>query len=122
MSQNRNQGTLSAVLLVVITIILVLTPGAWAQNKYKILHKFSDGEYLVNGLVFDRSGSLYGTAPDGGAYGYGIVFVETDESDDDSGSSVKVPTDDYRAIRRAILDLSEFENRPKVGSATPPQH
>jgi hypothetical protein len=39
--------------------------------------------------------------------------------------TIKVPTDDYRAIRRAILDLDEFENRskqmvPKPDSAASP--
>lgn len=28
---------------------------------------------------------------------------------EESGATIKVPTDDYRAIRRAILDLDEFE-------------
>jgi hypothetical protein len=40
-------------------------------------------------------------------------LFETELSDEAVGSSIKVPTDDYRAIRRAILDLSEFENRSK---------
>lgn len=31
---------------------------------------------------------------------------------DDSGSSVNVPSDDYRAIRRAILHLERFHQRP----------
>ncbi len=30
----------------------------------------------------------------------------------DTATEVTVPTDDYRAIRRAILDLNAFENRP----------
>ena len=34
--------------------------------------------------------------------------------DDNNGWEVEVPQDDYRAIRRAVLDLEEFENR-KIG-------
>ena len=30
---------------------------------------------------------------------------------DDPGASVSVPSDDYRAIRRAILDLDKFQRR-----------
>ena len=40
-------------------------------------------------------------------------LFETDQGDEASGASVKVPTDDYRAIRRAILNLEEFERRAK---------
>jgi hypothetical protein len=36
---------------------------------------------------------------------------------EEAGASIKVPPDDYRAIRRAILDLNEFESRSK--KATP---
>jgi hypothetical protein len=32
---------------------------------------------------------------------------------DDRGASVSVPSDDYRAIRRAILDLQKFQRRSK---------
>lgn len=35
--------------------------------------------------------------------------------DEDTASAVIVPTDDYRAIRRAILDLNTFEARIKKG-------
>jgi hypothetical protein len=40
-------------------------------------------------------------------------LFDTEEADEEAGASVRVPTDDYRAIRRAILDLNEFESRPK---------
>lgn len=35
------------------------------------------------------------------------------EPDDDASGYVEVPSDDYRSIRRAILDLSEFEKMQK---------
>ena len=42
------------------------------------------------------------------------VLFECDNPEDNSGASAKVPTDDYRAIRRAILDLNEFAIRPSL--------
>jgi hypothetical protein len=60
------------------TLVLVLVPGIWAASKYKTLYKFTggkDGSAPIAGLVFDQAGYLYGTTPDGGAYGvYGTVF------------------------------------------------
>jgi len=47
----------------------------WATT---VLHRFaggSDGSHPGNGdLLFDRSGTLYGTTYNGGAYGQGVVF------------------------------------------------
>jgi hypothetical protein len=40
-------------------------------------------------------------------------LFEIEESDNLAGASIKVPPDDYRAIRRAILDLNEFEARSR---------
>lgn len=36
-------------------------------------------------------------------------LFEVNNNNDDDPSFVEVPVDDYRSIRRAILDLSEFE-------------
>jgi hypothetical protein len=44
-------------------------------------------------------------------------LFEASLSEDAVGASVTVPIDDYRAIRRAILDLDEFESR--AGSELP---
>jgi hypothetical protein len=41
-------------------------------------------------------------------------LFETEMPSDEGAAGIKVPTDDYRAIRRAILDLNEFENRNKT--------
>jgi hypothetical protein len=46
-------------------------------------------------------------------------LFDTEEDAEDVGATVKVPTDDYRAIRRAILDLTEFENRAKRAVPNP---
>jgi len=40
------------------------------------------------------------------------VLWDEDRPDDETGADIRVPTDDYRAIRRAILDLDEFADRP----------
>jgi uncharacterized repeat protein (TIGR03803 family) len=45
-----------------------------------ILHKFkesTDGADPMGGLVADAAGNLYGTAYEGGQYGYGTVFEIT---------------------------------------------
>jgi uncharacterized repeat protein (TIGR03803 family) len=58
-------------------VVFELTPGAkgsgWSQ---KILHTFSDLEELTSlpGVTLDGGGNLYGTIPNGGAYGCGAVY------------------------------------------------
>ena len=48
-----------------------------------VLHNFSayigsgDGAYPLDSLIMDKSGNLYGTTEQGGAYGYGTVFELT---------------------------------------------
>jgi len=55
-----------------------LTPsnGIWT---YTSLHDFAgpDGAFPVSNVVFDANGNLYGTASEGGADGYGVVFQIT---------------------------------------------
>jgi uncharacterized repeat protein (TIGR03803 family) len=80
----KRLSTLGAVTLVVIIVIPVLSPGAWAQSKYKTLHKFTggvDGVEPLAGLVFDQAGNLYGTTESGGNHGGGTVFKLTPNSD-----------------------------------------
>ncbi|MFY9903648.1 MAG: choice-of-anchor tandem repeat GloVer-containing protein [Terriglobales bacterium] len=47
--------------------------------KEKILWSFTgaDGASPSNSLTLDSAGNLYGTAPNGGSYGYGVVFEVT---------------------------------------------
>ena len=76
MKRNTSLIALSTAFLVTITVILVLSAGAWAQSKYKTLYKFKDGEdggTPAAGLIFDQAGSLYGAALTGGK-GSGVVF------------------------------------------------
>ena len=61
--------------------VFELTPkarGGWAE---KVLHSFTsmgkDGQWPDGGVVFDAIGNLYGTTPDGGPFGYGVVFKLT---------------------------------------------
>jgi len=57
-------------------VIYELSPsgGGWTQT---VLYSFTgdkDGFGPGSALVFDRAGNLYGTAPDGGIHGAGVVF------------------------------------------------
>jgi uncharacterized repeat protein (TIGR03803 family) len=49
-----------------------------ANQKESVLHSFtvkkSDGAVPVGGLVIGSKGELYGTAGEGGSFGYGIIF------------------------------------------------
>jgi uncharacterized repeat protein (TIGR03803 family) len=65
----------SAALMMVI-VALLLAPGAWAQGKFKTLHKFTESEGVYPDWIptFDTAGNLYGAACHGGAHGYGVVF------------------------------------------------
>ena len=49
------------------------TGGIWSLS---VLHSFTgnDGAIPYDGLILDKSGTLYGTTNQGGAYGYGTVF------------------------------------------------
>jgi uncharacterized repeat protein (TIGR03803 family) len=55
---------------------LTLLNGSW---EYAVLHNFSgnDGQGPVDSMIMGADGSLYGTALDGGANGYGSVFKLT---------------------------------------------
>jgi uncharacterized repeat protein (TIGR03803 family) len=88
MSRIRSLGTLAAVLLVI--VLLVLAPGTLAQSTYKTLHRFygADGQSPTAGLIFDAAGSLYGTTASGGTYDGGTVFKLTPNSDGKWSESV----------------------------------
>jgi uncharacterized repeat protein (TIGR03803 family) len=84
MSRNRKRLlTLGAVMLVVIIVIPVLSPGAGAASRYKTLYAFTggkgneDGGYPFAGVISDQAGNLYGTTENDGAYGSGTVFKLT---------------------------------------------
>jgi len=55
--------------MVFIFVSLTMTP-LFASSKEKVLHDFNgtDGAYPAGGLIFDGSGSLFGTTGEGGAF------------------------------------------------------
>lgn len=65
-------------------VVFTLSPsldGAWAEN---VLYSFTSGSDGVNsdaGVVFDSAGNLYGVTWYAGAYGSGVVFELTPNSD-----------------------------------------
>jgi uncharacterized repeat protein (TIGR03803 family) len=69
--------------------VFELTPKAGGGWTEKVLHRFSnngkDGYYCYGSLIFDSSGSLYGTTAGGGnttcQYGCGTVFKLTPKAD-----------------------------------------
>src|ERR1039458_3931748 len=69
MNYKKFLGAASAALLIVIAFFILAT-GAWAQSKFKTLHKFKikDGESPAGRLIFDAAGNLYGTTEIGGKY------------------------------------------------------
>jgi len=76
-------GRVLAAATVMIIVTLMLAPGAWAANTYKILYSFTggtDGGGSDAGLILDAAGNLYGTTSGGGAYGFGTVFQMTPNS------------------------------------------
>jgi uncharacterized repeat protein (TIGR03803 family) len=84
MARNKILENLSKALIVIAMTVLSLAPGAWAQVKYKTLHRFAggtDGNGPWAGLIADSSGNLYGTTIFGGNVssncldrGCGVVF------------------------------------------------
>jgi uncharacterized repeat protein (TIGR03803 family) len=85
----RNVEKLNVVLLAISITMLAWAPGAWAQTKYKTVHKFrpgTTGGAPQAGVVFDRAGNLYGTAGVGGnreceSRGCGVVYKLTPNMD-----------------------------------------
>ena len=72
-------------ILAITTASLVLGSSAWAQAKFKMLHKFTGpahGRTPNAGLTFDTAGSLYGTTHGGGTnHNHGSVFKLTPNAD-----------------------------------------
>jgi uncharacterized repeat protein (TIGR03803 family) len=86
MVRNKSPWTLGPVLVVIVMATELWVPGAWAQSKFKTLHRFSgqqDGSAPAAGLIFDQTGNLYGTTPTGGngLLPFGTVFKLTANSD-----------------------------------------
>jgi uncharacterized repeat protein (TIGR03803 family) len=82
--QNRRRPTLFARTFAIVVVLFIAFP-LLAATSEKVLHSFNpndnDGLNPYAGLIFDRSGNLYGTTEYGGAQGYGIVFELTRGAD-----------------------------------------
>lgn len=58
------------------TVFQLMPSGsAWTENTLYAFQDESDGAHPVGGLIFDKSGNLYGTAVFGGSGGVGTVFA-----------------------------------------------
>ena len=80
MLRNKSFTNPSAALLVIVLVVLVVAPSAWAQSNYKTLHKFTggaDGSGVFGGLILDAAGNLYGTTAGSGTTQNGTVFELT---------------------------------------------
>jgi uncharacterized repeat protein (TIGR03803 family) len=86
MRQKKFWFTVSEI-LAVLAVVLMLSAGAGAASKYKLLHRFNggraDGASPYAGLVFDAAGNLYGTTISGGSAKFhaGTVIKLTPNSD-----------------------------------------
>ena len=60
-------------------VVYQLTPSGsgWTENVLYAFQGGSDGEYLRGGVIFDRSGNIYGGTYQGGSGGGGTVFELT---------------------------------------------
>jgi len=71
-------------LLLFLFVVLLLLGRGSAQVKFQVVHAFGapgDGVGLLDGVVIDAEGNLYGTNGQGGAYNLGDVFeLSSDES------------------------------------------
>ena len=89
----------------------------------RVLHIIKRGvsTHDRSGVRFDVYGLDYGCYVElmtGAKAPMGLFEVETDEGGDEF---VDVPADDYRSIRRAILDLDEFEGDYASRAAAGPE-
>jgi uncharacterized repeat protein (TIGR03803 family) len=57
------------------------TSGSWPETNLFNFDCADTGAYAVGGVTFDTSGNLYGTTPQGGTYGQGIVYQLVPGSD-----------------------------------------
>jgi uncharacterized repeat protein (TIGR03803 family) len=56
---------------------LAVSNGKWTESTLHAFTNGKDGARSITGVVLDSQGNLYGTALDGGAYGFGVLFEIT---------------------------------------------
>jgi uncharacterized repeat protein (TIGR03803 family) len=71
-------------ILAVLVMAHMLSAGAVAAIKYKVLHRFkgADGADLFTGLILDPAGNLYGTTVSGGNLNGGVVYKLSPNADE----------------------------------------
>jgi uncharacterized repeat protein (TIGR03803 family) len=76
----RKSCVQATAVLAVLTIALVLVPGAWAAGKEKVVYSFvggKDGDGPAGSPAVDSAGNIFGVTVYGGTYGNGTVFKLT---------------------------------------------
>ena len=53
------------------------TSGSWPETNLFNFDCADSGAYAVGGVTFDKAGNLYGTTPQGGSFGEGVVYQLT---------------------------------------------
>ena len=89
--RRKNCFKIIIAILALIAVTLMLNGSVWAQSTYKTLHVFKggeDGAFPQASLVFDSTGSLYGTTAEGGGsctpgWACGVVFKLTPDLNGD---------------------------------------
>jgi uncharacterized repeat protein (TIGR03803 family) len=104
-------------ILAFLAVVLMLSTGAVAVSRYKVLYRFKagdDGAFPQAGLIMDVAGNLYGTTNLGGSQGgCGTVFKLTPNSDGSWTESVLhrfSPTDGQGCIPSASLVFDQAGN------------
>lgn len=72
---NSRPGAIVLVVVMAFAVGVVAVPAVQAQT-FQVLHAFTgaDGAHPYAGVTVGGPGTLYGTTPDGGTQGYGVVF------------------------------------------------
>jgi uncharacterized repeat protein (TIGR03803 family) len=72
--QKFSPTLVASLIFVTISAATITQAAAAAPLRTPITFNGPNGASPYAGLIFDRAGNLYGTTPNGGAYGYGAVF------------------------------------------------
>lgn len=100
-TQNGGGGPCGSIGCGVVFELTPVTGGGWTENVIYSFQGNTDGEAPYGGLVFDKSGNLYGTTFLGGQYSGGIAFELTPGSNGSWGKGTI-----YNFGNTSILDGS----------------
>ena len=94
------------------------------NGEETVLYSFTggtDGGKPTAGLIRDDKGNLYGTAGDGGAFGYGVVFKVGCEGKETVLYSFKGPPDGWEPVTALVRDKEgNFYGITEAGGSTGP--